>query len=79
MAVAPINRRIKLARGETELIERLSRSDRLVYSPHLLAELFRAMRERLSIAATLRPSAYFSHSTAAYLNSLTDTLPNYIR
>jgi hypothetical protein len=29
----------------------------------------------LDIAATLRPSAYFSHSTAAYLNGLTAHLP----
>jgi predicted transcriptional regulator of viral defense system len=118
----PINRRTKLARGELELIERLARSDRLVYSPHKLAELFRAMREQkiyaqqtlyedflefvlrrghltqialhaphydetilrfrrsqatpFDIAATLRPSAYFSHSTAAYLNGLTSTLPS---
>jgi hypothetical protein len=41
-----INRRTKLARGEPELIERLARSDRLVYSPHKLAELFRTMREQ---------------------------------
>jgi predicted transcriptional regulator of viral defense system len=122
MAAAPINRRTKLARGEPELIERLSRSDQLVYSPHQLTELFRAMRERgiyskqasyedflgfvlrrghltqialtaphydetllcfcrgqaeaLDIGASLRSSAYFSHSTAAYLNGLTTTLPN---
>jgi predicted transcriptional regulator of viral defense system len=122
MATSPINRRTKLARSELELIERLARSDRLVYSPHTLAELFRAMRERkiyaqqtsyedflefvlrrghltqialraphydetilrfcrgqatsIDIAATLRSSAYFSHSTAAYLNGLTNTLPS---
>src|SRR5271163_4754956 len=46
MQMSPINRRTKLARSELELIERLTRSDRLVYSPHMLAELFRAMRER---------------------------------
>jgi hypothetical protein len=44
MQTLPINRRTKLARGELELVERLARSDRLVYSPHKLAELFRAMR-----------------------------------
>ena len=122
MAAAPINRRTKLARGEPELIARLSRSDQLVYSPHQLTELFRAMRERgiyskqasyedflgfvlrrghltqialtaphydetllrfcrgqaeaLDVGASLRSSAYFSHSTAAYLNGLTTTLPN---
>ncbi len=122
MATSPINRQTKLARSELELIERLARSDRLVYSPHTLAELFRAMRERgiyaqktsyedflefvlrrghltqialhaphydetilrfcrgqatsLDIASTLRSSAYFSHSTAAYLNGLTNTLPS---
>jgi hypothetical protein len=122
MQMSPINRRTKLARGEVELIERLARSERLVYSPHMLAELFRTMRERkiyaqqtsyedflefvlrrghltqialhapnydetilrfargqatsLDIAATIRSSAYFSHSTAAYLNGLTNTLPS---
>jgi predicted transcriptional regulator of viral defense system len=30
----------------------------------------------LDITASLRSSAYFSHSTAAYLNGLTTTLPN---
>jgi len=122
MQMSPINRRTKLARSELELIERLARSDRLVYSPHKLAEVFRAMRAHkiyaqqtsyedflefvlrrghltqialraphyhetilrfcrgqatsFDIAATLRSSAYFSHSTAAYLNGLTSTLPN---
>ena len=122
MAISVTNRRTKLARAELQLIERLAQSDRLVYSPLTLAELFRAMRERriysqqtsyedflefvlrrghltqialhapnygetilrfargqatsLDIAATLRSSAYFSHSTAAYLNGLTNTLPS---
>ena len=45
MQTSPINRRTKLARSELELVERLARPGRLVYSPHKLAELFRAMRE----------------------------------
>lgn len=30
----------------------------------------------MDLAASLRPSAYFSHSTAAYLNGLTASLPS---
>jgi predicted transcriptional regulator of viral defense system len=36
----------------------------------------RGQATSFDIAATLRSSAYFSHSTAAYLNGLTKTLPS---
>jgi predicted transcriptional regulator of viral defense system len=48
-------------------------------APHYDETLLRFCRGQagaLDITASLRSSAYFSHSTAAYLNGLTTTLPN---
>ncbi len=49
-----------------------------LHAPHYDETILRFCRGQatsLDIAATLRSSAYFSHSTAAYLNGLTNTLP----
>ena len=49
------------------------------HAPHYddtILRFCKAQATSLDLAASLRPSAYFSHSTAAYLNGLTASLPS---